>query len=208
MVGRPEGGAPTGAPEPGGRTALQTPRRKRGSGPPPRLPRGGASIKESKRRRPDARARRHAHRLAAKDDAACAAPPYATMLRALGAWTALGVAYWVLRTIQFGFRVPWVRRPPPTRSKGYAMPDSEREWCMEEVGRWVEVGYVTRLSQAAGAGSPWVSPSYVLYGGKPALVIDLRKINTYTSRRLFHYQRLGRRWPRCASASWRLGPTC
>lgn len=58
------------------------------------------------------------------------------------------------------------------------MPDSERERCMEEVGRWVEVGYVTRLSQAAGAGSPWVSPSLVLYGGKPALVIDLRKINT------------------------------
>lgn len=102
----------------------------------------------------------------------------------------MGVAYWVLRTIQFGFRDPWVRRPPPTRSKGYAMPDSEREWCMEEVGRWVEVGYVTRLSQAAGAGSPWVSPSFVVYGGKPRLVIDLRKINNYISRRLFQYQRL------------------
>jgi len=102
----------------------------------------------------------------------------------------MGAAYWVLRTIQFGFRVPWASRPPPTRSKGYALPPDELVWASAEVGRWVSAGYARRLSPAAGAGAPWVSPTFIVYGSKPRLVIDLRLINLHVRKRVFQYQRL------------------
>ena len=102
----------------------------------------------------------------------------------------MGAAYWVLRTIQFGFRVPWASRPPPTKSKGYAMPGDEQLWSETEVARWVAAGYAKRLSPAAGAGAPWVSPTFVVYGSKPRLVIDLRLINLHIRRRIFQYQKL------------------
>jgi len=125
-----------------------------------------------------------------EDEAAGVAQPYSTMLAASAAWTALGAAYWVLRTIQYGLHVPWDRRPPPTRSVGYALNDDEMSWSKIEVGRWLLAGYVRRLSQAAGAGSPWVSPTFVVHGGKARLVIDLRAINRHIRKRVFQYQRL------------------
>jgi len=161
MESRPRGGAPTGASKPSGSPATQTPRRTRGSSASPRLPGGAASNKARKRRRPDARRRRQVRRQQEEDKAAGAAPPCSTRLAALVAWNALGAAYWVLRTIQYGFRVPWERRPPPTRSVGYALNDDKLSWSKIEVGRSVLAGYVRRLSQAAGAGSPWVSPTFV-----------------------------------------------
>ena len=125
-----------------------------------------------------------------EDEAAGAAPPYSTLLPALAAWTALGTAHWVLWTIQYGFHVSWERRPPPTRSVGYALNDDELSGSKIDVGRWVLAGYVRRLSQAAGAGSPWVSPTFVVHGGKARLVIDLRAINRHIRTRVFQYQRL------------------
>jgi len=185
MASRPRGGAPTGASKPSGLPATQTPRRTRGSGASPHLPGGAASNKARKRRRPDARRRRQVRRRQEEDEAAGAAPPYSTLLPALAAWTALGTAHWVLRTIQYGFHVPWERRPPPTRSVGYALNDDELSGCKIDVGRWVLAGYVRRLSQAACAGSPWVSPTFVVHGGKARLVIDLRAINRHIRKRVF-----------------------
>lgn len=124
------------------------------------------------------------------DDAAAAAAPYATLFNSLAASAAMGAAYWVLRAIRFGFQVPWERMPPPSRSAGYPLPAVEALWCATEVDAWVTAGYVTRLSQAAGAGSPWVSPSFVVYGSKSRLAIDLRRINAHIKKRIFHYQRL------------------
>lgn len=189
MGDRPRGGA-LAAPNAGGQAALPTPRLPRGSVPPPHLPGGGARPKASKRRRPHSRARRHARRQQQADDAAAAAAPFSTLLASVGAWNALGAAYWVIRTIRYGFKVPWERTPPPTRSFGYAMKDEELEWCRTEGDRWVLAGYVTRLSKAAGAGAPWVSPTFVVYGGKPRLVVDLRRINENIRTRLFKYMRL------------------
>lgn len=122
MASRLGGGAPTGAPDLGGSPALLTLRRNRGSALPPRLPGGKVLHKASKRRRPDSRTRRHARRVQQADDAAAAAAPYATLFNSLAAWAAMGAAYWVLRTIRFGFQVPWERTPPPTRSAGYPLP--------------------------------------------------------------------------------------
>jgi len=154
------------------------------------LPGDAPPKKASKRRRPDSRRRRQARRQHEADAAAAAAAPYATLLAALRTWAAMRAAYWVLRTIQFGFRVPWASRPPPTKSKGYAMPCDEQLWSETEVARWVAAGYATRLSPAAGAGAPWVSPTFVVYGSKPRLVIDLRLINLHIRRRIFQYQKL------------------
>ena len=122
--------------------------------------------------------------------AAAADAPYSTLLAALTTWAAMGAAYWVLRTIKFGFRVPWTSRPPPIQSKGYVMPAEQRLWSETEVERWVAAGYTSRLSPAAGAGAPWVSPTLVVYGSKPRLVIDLRNINLHIRRRIFQYQKL------------------
>jgi len=70
------------------------------------------------------------------------------------------------------------------------MPAAEQAWCGVEILRWVTAGYVRRLSTAAGAGSPWVSPSFVVHGGKDRLVVDLRLINRFIQPRPFNYQRL------------------
>jgi len=111
-------------------------------------------------------------------------------LAALRTSAAMGAAYWVLPSIQFGFRVPWASRPPPTKSKGYVMPCDRQLWSETEVARWVAAGYATRLSPAAGAGAPWVSPTLVVYGSKPWLVIDLHLMNLHIRRRIFQYQKL------------------
>jgi len=102
----------------------------------------------------------------------------------------MSAEYWVLQTIQFGFRVPWASRPPPAKSKGYAMPCDRQLWSETEVVRWVAAGYATMLSPAAGAGAPWVSPTFEVYGSKPRLVIDLRLINLHIRRRIFQFRKL------------------
>jgi len=99
------------------------------------LPGDAPQHKASKRRRPHAWERRQARRQREEDAAAAANAPYSTLLAALTAWAAMGAAYWVLWTIQFGFRVPWASRPPPTRSKGHALPPDELVWASAEVGR-------------------------------------------------------------------------
>jgi len=142
------------------------------------------------RLQPDALRRRQGRRQQEEDVAAGAAPPYSTLLAAQAAWTVLRAVFWVLRTIQHGFRVPWERRAPSKRSVGYALNDDELSWSKIEVGRWVLAGYVRRLSQAAGACSPWVSPMFVVHGGKARLVIGLRAINRHIRNRDFQYQRL------------------
>lgn len=128
--------------------------------------------------------------MAAEDAAAADAAPYASLRLSVAAWAALGATSWVLRTILYGLRIPWLAPPPPTRSKGYPLPEEERVWCREEVQRWVNAGFVRRLTCAAGAGSRWVSPSFVVHGGKDRLVVDLRMINRWIKVRRFQYQRL------------------
>jgi len=95
-----------------------------------------------------------------------------------------------LRTILYGLRIPWVSTPAPTRSQGYPLPDAELSWCATEAKRWVQAGYVRRLSKAAAAGSDWVSPTFVVHGAKDRTVVDLRRINKFIAARLFKYQRL------------------
>lgn len=51
-------------------------------------------------------------------------------------------------------------------------------------------GFVRPLSAAAGAGSPWAPPTFVVHGGKDRLVVDLRFFNQLIQSRPFHYQRL------------------
>lgn len=46
------------------------------------------------------------------------------------------------------------------------------------------------LSTAADAGSPWVSLSCVVHGGKNRLIMDLRLINRCMHARRFKHQRL------------------
>lgn len=70
------------------------------------------------------------------------------------------------------------------------MPAEEQTLCGVEVLRWVTAGYVRRLSTAAGAGSPWVSPSFVVHGGKDRMAVDLRLVNRFIQPRPFNYQRL------------------
>lgn len=91
--------------------------------------------------------------MAADDEAAAAASSFSTLRLSAAAWAAMGATSWVLRTILFGLRIPWVSLPPPTRSKGYPMPSIEQLWSANEVKRWVAAGFARRLSKAAGAGS-------------------------------------------------------
>jgi len=70
------------------------------------------------------------------------------------------------------------------------MPAERRLWSETELERWVAAGYASRISPAAGAGAPWVSPTFVVYGSKPGLVIELRMINLHIRRRIFKYQKL------------------
>lgn len=128
--------------------------------------------------------------MAAEDEAAAAASPFSTLRLSAAAWAAMGATGWVLRTILFGLRIPWVSLPPPTRSKGYPMPSVEQLWSTNEAKRWVAAGYARRLSKAAGAGSLWVSPTFVVHGPKDRLVVDLRQINRFIAERKFKYQRL------------------
>lgn len=116
--------------------------------------------------------------------------PYACLWRCAAAWAVLGAAPWVLRTILCGLFIPWMSPPTPTRSRGYPMPGAAKAWCGVEVLRWVTAGYVRRLSTAAGAGSPWVSPSLVVHSSKDRLVVDLRLINRFIQPPPFKYQRL------------------
>eukprot|EP00168_Porphyra_purpurea_P002330 TRINITY_DN1267_c0_g1_i3.p1 TRINITY_DN1267_c0_g1~~TRINITY_DN1267_c0_g1_i3.p1 ORF type:complete len:1085 (-),score=104.85 TRINITY_DN1267_c0_g1_i3:486-3740(-) len=189
---REQGGVPIGAPDNPGK-ALLTPRQPRGSGAPPRVPGGAAALKARKvRRRPSQRQRRHERQRAERDEAAAADSPFATLRCSAAAWAALGVSHWVLRTILYGLHIPWLTPPPPTRSKGYPMPAAELAWSLLEVQRWVDAGYVQRLTAAVGAGSLWVSPSFFVLGGKDRLVVDLRLINKFIAQRTFKYQRLSR----------------
>lgn len=128
--------------------------------------------------------------MAADDEAAAAVSPFSTLRLSAAAWAAMGATGWVLRTILFGLRIPWVSLPPPARSKGYPMPSDEQLWCANEVNRWVGAGFARRLSKAAGAGSLWVSPTFVVHGAKDRLVVDLRHINRFIAERKFKYQRL------------------
>jgi len=121
MPSRPRGGFPIGAPKHGGLPAVPAPRRTRGLGASPRLPGDAPQHKASKRRRPHDWERRQARRQRRQREEAAAAAadaPYMTSLASLPAWAAMGAAYWVLRTIRFGFRVPWASRPPLNRPKG------------------------------------------------------------------------------------------
>jgi len=105
---------------------MPTPRRTRGPGAPPRFPGGAPPRKASKRHHLESLWRRQARREHEADAAAAADALYSALLAALTTWVAMGAAYRVLRTIQFGFRVHWASRPPPTKSKGYAMPADQR----------------------------------------------------------------------------------
>ena len=155
------------------------------------MPGGGAAFKACKRRRrPPLRQRRHDGRVAAEDTAAATTAPFSTLHASAGAWAALGATHWVLRTILFGLRIPWIARPPPTRSRGYPLPSGELDWCSTEVQRWVAAGFARRLSKSEGAGSLWVSPTFIVHGRKDRLVIDLRLVNEWIQPRLFRYQRL------------------
>jgi len=70
------------------------------------------------------------------------------------------------------------------------MPAERRLWSETELERWVAAGYASRISPAAGAGAPLVSPTFVVYGSKPGLVIELRMINLHIRWRIFKYQKL------------------
>jgi len=180
---------------------VPAPRRSRGSGASPSLPGDALQHKASKRRRPPPKKRRQARLQREEDAAAAADAPSSTLLAALTAWVAIRAAYWVLRTIQFGFRVSWASRPTQTRSKGYELPPDEFVWASAEVGRWVSAGYARRLSPAAGAGAPWVSLTFIVYGSKPRLVVDLRLINLHVRKRVLQYQRLPNSWPRSSQTT-------
>ena len=54
----------------------------------------------------------------------------------------------------------------------------------------MSAGYARRVSPAGGAGAPCVSPTLIVYGFMPRLVIDLRLINLHARERVFQYQRL------------------
>lgn len=180
-----------GAPKAKPGRAPPTPRPSRGSGSPPRVP-GGAAVPKAlkRRRRPNQRQRRHEKVVAEDDAAAAAVSPFNSLRLSTRVWAALGAGPWVLRTILYGLRIPWVSTPKPTRSRGYPMPYAELVWCRTEVDRWVGAGYVRRLSKAVGAGSSWVSPTFVVHGPKDRMVVDLRQINHYIAARPFKYQRL------------------
>lgn len=70
------------------------------------------------------------------------------------------------------------------------MTTRETAWCKGEVQRWVTAGFLRGLSSAVGASSAWVSPTFVVYGRKARLVVDLRRIIVLISPRLCQYQRL------------------
>lgn len=115
-----------GAPKAKPGRAPPTPRPSRGSGSPPRVP-GGAAVPKARkrRRRPNQRQRRHEKAVAEDDAAAAAVSPFNSLRLSTRVWAALGAGPWVLRTILYGLRIPWVSTPKPTRSRGYPMPCAE-----------------------------------------------------------------------------------
>jgi len=68
---------------------------------------------------------------------------------------------------------------------------ADRAFVAEELERWVEAGFIRRLSDKEAADAPCVSPAFVSWvRPKPRLVIDLRQVNEQLQVIKFKYEAL------------------
>lgn len=92
--------------------------------------------------------------------------------------------------LRFGYRIPWLRPPPPLRRKAYPQPPSDLLFGHKTANKWVASGFVAELPREEAATAPDVSPTFVIYHPKNRLVVDLSAKNEYMDDRKFQYETL------------------
>lgn len=143
----------------------------------------------------------------------CTVRPFVATKRALKAWRALGASWWVLETIGRGIQIPWTRRPPPFRARGYKLSAADTEWAKGELVRWLAAGYLKELTAEQAARMQCVVGAFVTYSaGKPRLVVDYRHPNAHMERRRFRYETLWELAPELSPGdhmiSWDIWDAC
>lgn len=84
----------------------------------------------------------------------------------------IGASDWVLKQLRFGVFIPWARKPREYRSPAYPMQGRKRQFILEEVNRWVRLGFVREGSSEEARNWPFLSSGFVVEGGKLRLAID------------------------------------
>ena len=117
--------------------------------------------------------------------------PYEATRRAIKAWRSLGASRWVIRTIQRGVQIPWLRKPPRFHSRGYSLNKADAKWAEAELERWLAAGYLREMTEEEATGVHCLMGGFVTHSaGKPRLVVDYRHPNAYMERRRFKYETL------------------
>jgi len=102
----------------------------------------------------------------------------------------------VIRTLLDGVQIPWTRRPPHYRRRGYAVAAADEQGAKAELARWLAAGYLKELTPEEAADVRCVVGAFVTHSaGKPCLVVDYRHPNAFMERRRFKYETL-----------WKLAP--
>ena len=95
------------------------------------------------------------------------------------AWRAIGANESVLQWIEHGVRIPWRDQPPERwRERGeYDLSEMELRWWIGERERLLMMGVLEETTR-----EEFVSPAFLVpkQNGSFRMVIDLRKLNTYT----------------------------
>lgn len=102
------------------------------------------------------------------------------MRRSWRAWEEVGASPRLVRQIRFGSAVPWKSDPsllPRRFANAYPLSPPDLEFAYAEVDRYLAAGYVRELSFAEARRQHHVSPSFVVRGHKPRLVVDYSTLN-------------------------------
>lgn len=72
--------------------------------------------------------------------------PRARLRRPLPHWVAAGASPWVVYTINYGLKLPWLARPAPYRARQLALPPIWEAWAGTKTGEMTHLGTVREPS--------------------------------------------------------------
>lgn len=118
-------------------------------------------------------------------------PPSHDVRSRLGAWRRIGASPWVLDTLRRGIYLPWVKKPPRFRSKGYQVAPADADYLKREITRGLARGFYRELTDEEANKAHCIVGAFVTHSaGKQRLVIDYRVPNQYLEERKFKYESL------------------
>jgi len=114
-----------------------------------------------------------------------------SLRRALPRWVASGASPWVIKSIQFGLKLPWLSRPTPYRARPLPLPVVWEAWALAKAESMVARGSLRKLTRAAARTAPWAANAFVTnLPDAPRLVINYRHVNPFLPKRPFRYESL------------------